>query len=278
MPPELFDRRRGSHTADAPPAPDPAFAARPRLLKLCDALAAAAKRLRPARWNEPAVFFFDPKRQAALEAARPPEPQPFADLVALVTAELPVLLEHVEVRQVARAIDGLAPAARALAPHCPAVNDLADLLAVPDDEVFLVLCPHERTGTRLHVRGAASVGQFRDLLAATVTSAPFQLFSPAALTAEGTLPTGMNGCGHWLWAAQPLSVVPRVGGERVVLLGPAVVPGAAENAPRFPGLRAEAELVQTLNAFQVAEALSQLAGAPVPVAAPADAPTVARAA
>ena len=38
---------------------------------------------------------------------------------------------------VARAIDGLRPAAFGLAWHCAAARDLCDLLTVPDDEVFV---------------------------------------------------------------------------------------------------------------------------------------------
>lgn len=277
MPTELFDRHSGPHFAAAPRAADPAFAARPRLLALRDTLARAAKNLKPARWNEPAVFFFDPKRQAALEAARPAPRDRFAELATAVADELPDLLEHFEVRRVARAIDGLKAAALALAPHCEAARDLADLLAVPDDEVFLVLSPADRTGVRVHARGAASVGQFRDFLVPT-HPAPFQLFVPAALNSDGTLPCGFAGCGHWLWPTQPLSAVPRVRGERVVLVGPAVVPHAGEGEIRFPGLRAEAEVIQVLNPFQAAEELSRLTGRPVPVGAPPEPLPVARAA
>lgn len=277
MPAELFDRHSGPHFVAAPRAADPAFAARPRLLALRDTLAQAANKLKPSRWNEPAVFFFDPKRQAALEAARPAPPDRFAELATAVVAEFPPLLEHVEVRRVARAVDGLKTAALSLAPHCEAARDLADLLAVPDDEVFLVLSPAERTGVRVHVRGAASVGQFRALLAPT-HPAPCQLFVPAALDLDGTLPCGFAGCGHWLWPTQPLSAVPRIGGERVVLVGPTLVPHATEGEIRFPGLRAEAEMIQVLNPFQVAEELSRLTGRPVPVGAPPEPLPVARAA
>lgn len=277
MPTELFDRHSGSHFAAGPRAADPAFAARPRLLALRDTLARAAKRLKPARWNEPAMFFFDPKRQADLEAARPAPRDRFAELASAVADELTHLLEHVEVRRVARATEGLKAAALALAPHCGAARDLADLLAVPDDEVFLVLSPADRTGVRVHVRGAESVAQFRDLLAAT-HPAPCQLFAPAALSADGTLPAGFAGCGHWLWPTQPLSAVPRIAGERVVLVGPAVVQNAAESGVRFPGLRAEAEVIQVLNPFQVAGELSRLTGRPVPVSAPSEPLPVARAA
>jgi hypothetical protein len=165
-----------------------------------------------------------------------------------------------------------------MAPHCSAVRELADLLAVPDDEVFLALAPADRTGVRLHLRGAADVAQLHRLLAPTWESSALQLLLPAALRPDGTLPTGFAACEHWLWPAQPLAVVPRLGGERVVLVGPAVVRAALDAEPRFPALAVEAEVVETLNAFQTAELLSRLCGRPVPVQTPTNAPAVARAA
>ncbi|AWM36800.1 hypothetical protein GobsT_53410 [Gemmata obscuriglobus] len=261
MPAELIDRLGSLQPVITPVATEPAFAARARLVCLRDALARTASQLTPARWNEPAVFFFDPQRQAELELARGPAPDRFGALTAHICAELTELIESVEVRRVARTIDGLHQASRDLALHCPAAGDLADLLAVPDDEVFLALAPAARTGVRLHVRGAATVGQFHELLAPTQHDG-FQLFAPNALRADCTLPGGLTGCGHWLWPNQPLSVVPRAGGERIVLVGPAVLaPVAAE--PRFSGLRAVADMVHVLNPFQVTDALSRLAGRPV---------------
>ena len=276
-----FDRRTGAPTVPgAPAAPDSAFAARSRLARLRDALTRAAKTLRPARWNEPAVFFFDRKRQAELDAVRPVLPGPFPELTSLIGAELPAIVAAVDVRRVARATDGLLSAARALASRCPAARDLADLLTAPDDEVFLALAPADRAGVRLHLRGAVDVAQLHRLLAPALGSAEihFQLFAPTALRPDGTLPTGFAGCEHWLWPTQPLAAIPRIGGERVVLVGPAVVRAAPDIEPRFPGLAVECETVQTLNAFQTADALSRLCGCPVPVQAPAAGSSVARAA
>ncbi len=310
-----FTRRPGA-PAGRTAAPDPAFAARARLKRLRDALVQAAKALRPHRWNEPAVFFFDRTRQAELDAARPTVPDRFAELTALIAAELPALVSAVEVRRVARATDGLASAARAL--PFPAARELAELLAIPDDEVFLALAPAARTGVRLHLRGAADVAQLYRLLEEPNPPAPFpkkeggerpaelhldnharersfspsppggggrgvgfpsvQLFSPAALLPDGPLPVGFAGCEHWLWPTQPLAAVPRIGGERVVIVGPAVVRSALDIEPRFPGLAVECDSVQALNPFQVAEALARLCGRPVPVSAPAGERPVARAA
>jgi len=305
MPADLFDRFTAP-AVESRFAPDAAFAARPRLVELRDALSHAAKRLSRPHWNEPPVFFFDPKRQAQLEAASPAPPERFAELTALIATEMPALFAQIEVRRVARTIDGLASAARSMALHCPAARELTDLLAVPDDEVFLVLTPASRTGLRLHLRGAADVTQLRRLLAdpsptppprgerlQTPTLSPpsfsgkgvgglgsspsLQLFAPAALQADGTLPLGFAGCEHWLWPTQPLSAVPRIDGERVVLVGPAVVQ-ASDAEPRFLALAVEAEVIQTLNPFQTTELLSRLCGRLVPVQVPVEASPVARAA
>jgi hypothetical protein len=278
---DSFDRRTSVQPTEAraPSTPDPAFAARARLARLRDALTRAAKTLRPARWNEPAVFFFDRKRQAELEAARPVLPGPFPELTNLIADELHGLVGSVEVRRVARATDGLREAASALASRCRAARELVELLAVPE-EVFLALAPGDRKGVRLYVRGATDVAQFHRLVADAlgVADNSFQLLVPAALKSDGTLPTGFAGCEHWLWPTQPLAAIPRIGGERVVLVGPAVVRAALNVELRFPGLVVECETVQTLNAFQTAEALSRLCGTAVPVQAPAAGPNVARAA
>ncbi len=273
--PDLFDRRAAALAPPPVPTSPPggAYSARPRLSRLCAALVRAARQR--SHWNEPAAFFFDPARQAQLEAACPAPVDPFAEITAMVAAEMPALLGAVEVRRVARAVPGLNDAATALAPRCPAARELAELLAVPDDEVFLVLTPHDRTGVRLHLRGAADAAQLYRLLAPALP-APFQLFTPSALQPDGSVPAGFAGCAHWLWPTQALASVPRVHGERVVCVGPTTVQPSLDVEPRFPALAVESELIQTLNAFQTVAALSRLCGHVVPVQAPVEA--VARAA
>ena len=273
MPAELFDRPNALPIASRSEA---AFAARPRLIRLRDALTRAAERVRPPRWGEPSVFFFDRKRQAELEAARPAPPNRFAELTARVKSEVAALVASVELRRVARAV-GLKDAARALTERCEAAKELAELLAVPDDEVFLALAPAQRIGVRLHLRGAADAGQLHRLLAPYLKG-DFQLFLPGAIRPDGTLPVGFAGCEHWLWPTQPLAAVPRVNGERVVLVAPAAVRVSLDVEPRFPELAVECEVIESLNAFQVAEQLSRLCGRSVPVHAPVAVPPVARAA
>lgn len=286
---------RGGH----PPAPDPGYDALARLDLLRIALATAPVPPRP-RGGEPPVWFFDRRRQADLEAARPaPAAHPFAELAARIAAELPALYASVEVRRVARAVDGLKAAAGALATACEAAKDLAELLAVPDDETVLVLHPDRRAGLRVVVRGVADVGQFHVLVADAlpgggmpgrfvaacrdanpisaggvpmVADARFQLYGPAALTGEGTLPAGFGGCGRWLWPALPLAAVPKANGERVVLLGPPAFRATWEVGRRFPAMPAELRVLEVLGPAELSRELSRLTGrtvaAPRPVPSP----------
>lgn len=281
-------------TTDPTGDPDAAFAALPRLAALRDALA-AARPAAPRRWGEPPVFFFDPARQAELEAARcVPAPDPLAELAASIAAELPALFASVEVRRAARAVAELRDAAAALAPRLSAAKELTDLLAVPDDETVLVIDPANRTGSRLLVRGVADADQFqllfRDALGdglparfraacgdadpvipagvPMVAESRFQFLRPSAVRPDGSVPDGFAGSDHWLWGHQALSTVPRIDGERVLLLAEPAFPRTWEVERRFPAMPAEVRLLQSLSPFQVAERLGRIAGRPVPVRVP----------
>lgn len=287
------------------PPPDPAFAARPRLLALRDALRAAAP-VTPARPGEVPVFFLDPARQTELLAARPPAPSPAPHpLAGSIAAELPGLCASAEVRRVARAVPGLRAAADALAPAVPPARDLADLLAVPDDETVVALHPATRTGFRLSLRGVADVAQLHVLLLDAVTGDPadgfldgpppaarlvaasrhphpvtpagvpmtvaeaYQLYRPAALRRDGTLPDGFDGCRHWLWHHEPVAALPRLDGERLILLGEPAYRRTWEVRRRFPAMSAEVELLRVLGPFEVADRLRRLTGGAVPARKPA---------
>jgi len=52
-----------------------------------------------------------------------------------------------------------------------------------------------------------------------VAEVRFQLFKPSAVRPDGSAPAGFTGSDHWLWPQQPLASVPRIDGERVILLG-----------------------------------------------------------
>lgn len=274
--------------------PDEGYEAIPHLTRLRDRLAAALAEWQSSPWKEPAVFFFDKRRQAQFAEARQTTwIDLLADISTAITAELPTLIASIDARRVARAIDGLHRAARALATKCPAANDLADLLAIPDDEAIVVLFPDRRVGFRFAVRGVADVGQFHILMtnalpesladrpfaerfvtASTpagvpmVAEARFQFYAPAAIRPDGSLPSAMGGCEHWLWPTTPLASVPRIHGERIVIAGPPAFPATWAVTRRFPSLTANLRLVETLSPFRVADRLTQLAGRPVSAAIP----------
>jgi hypothetical protein len=291
-------------------APDEGYDAIPHLSRLRDRLVAAVAERQSRPWNEPTLFFFDTRRQADYaEARQTPPTDPCADISTAIASELPTLIASIDVRRVARAIDGLHRAAQALATKCAAAKDLADLLAIPDDEVIVVLVPERRMGFRFAIRGITDVGQLHILLtnalagqslvdrpfaerfvtaslAANATTpagvpmvaeARYQLYAPAALGPDGSLPSGMDGCEHWLWPTTPLAAVPRVHGERIILAGPLVFHAIWNVSPRFPALAAELRLVEPLSPFRVADRLSRLPARPrAPVQPHAQAPVLSK--
>jgi hypothetical protein len=294
-------------TARAARAPDPGYEALASLGRLRDQLNEALNARPISRWKEPSLFFFGRRRQTDLVAARTvPAVDRFAGPSAAIMTALPQLFASIEARRVARALDGLTEAAWTLAPVCPPARDLADLLTLPEDEVLLVLDPRRRAGFRLSTRGVADVGQFHVLLSDAVTGDPaagflpgpcmaarfvaacrdlhpatpggvplvfqacFQLVAPAALESDETLPEGFGGCEHWLWPAMPLSAVPRVDGERVLLIAPPALAMSWDVSRRFPALAADVRVIETLSPSLVTESLSRLTGqAPPAQLAPA---------
>ncbi len=309
-------------TPPAPPptAPDVAFAALPLFGRLRDALRAAARfrdRCRAAarrRWGVPELFFFDPDLELEWRAVRPAGDRvpgaviaacarrdPAAaracvELAELVDDALTVLAAGAEARHAARAVPGLAEAAAELAADHPKARQIADTLAVPDDEVVRVIHPAARAGFRVLVRGVADVYQFHALLADAVTGDPargllpgarpdprvvatyrdrpagdpepvavarFQLVRPQALLPDGTLPAGFAGSDDWLWGPEPLAAVPRVDGERTVLLAEPVVRASWDAARKLPWLNGELELIDVMTPWEVVGWLEARNGRPL---------------
>lgn len=285
---ELVRSRPGGRAATpARSAPESGYAARVRLTALRDELRViAARGAKRSRWGEPALFFFDRQRQLDLETARPivSAVDPLRERIAHETASL---CESVDERQAARGVQGLREAAAVV----PAAKPLAELLAVPDDETVLVLHPQRRLGYRLSVRGVATINQFQVLMQASleepmpsrfvracadavpcipagvpmVVNLPYQCVRPEALRQDGSLPDGFAGCDHWLWGRYPLAAAPRIDGERVILLGEPAYPQMWDVERAFPAMQASVEFQSALNPFQVADRLSRIAGAVVPV-------------
>ncbi|HEY2910816.1 MAG TPA: hypothetical protein VGI99_11255, partial [Gemmataceae bacterium] len=269
---ELFRTEAKARVEPIRPQPEAAYAARQRLRALRDDLLAAIPR-RPRRGGEPPVFFFDPDRQAELEAAQNTDREAVDPFAERIEAEIAALCESVEVRQMARAIPGMREAISR-----GKYTALAALLAVPDDEIVLVLHPNERWGCRLAVRGIDSMNPFQVLMLDAVgaesdyvprlpgrfaaagmaagpaipagvpmlAELPYQLLRPEALHSDGTVPSGFAACPHWLWGWEPLASVPRLDGERIVLLGEPVFPLSWEVERRFPAMAAEATVIQML--------------------------------
>jgi hypothetical protein len=308
MPARLLDRPLTRFPTTTTPAkrgrgiPDAGYEALHRLTQLRDFLASVPVNIL-SRWKEPRLFFFDSQREAERKAscpALPPlPPDAFAAVSNRIALELPSLCESVEVRRVARTIEGLFAAAQIIAPMCAAAKSLTELLSIPDDEAILVLHPESRAGFRATVRGVADVGQFHVLMAAAISAdgglgipsgrpvpdrfvvacgnsgppipagipmvmeARFQLYTPAALSADGTLPSNFGGCDHWLWPNSPLASIPRISGERVVLLGPPAFQTKWDVSLLFQRMPADLSVIESLGQFRVAEKLSQLTGKPV---------------
>jgi hypothetical protein len=227
-----------------------AVAALPLLARTRDALAAA----KPDRWRLPPLFFFDPTAQDEWDAVRPPAdalPPAARDLLADVAT---VLASSHLVRRAGRAVPGLIEAVRRWADDSPAACRVAALLAIPDDDLVRAIHPDSDVEARLRVRGVGTVGQLHVLLADAlygrglpagprpdpaavaacrgedydadeppVARPRFQLYKASARREDGSLTGGFAGAADWLWPTQPLAAVPRVGGERLVLLGEPVI-------------------------------------------------------
>ena len=93
---------------------------------------------------------------------------------------LTVLASSAEVRHTARAVPGLREATQTLAAEHPKAQQIAAILAVPDDEVVRVIHPAARAGFQVLVRGVANVEQFHALLADAVTGDPAHGLLPGA--------------------------------------------------------------------------------------------------
>jgi hypothetical protein len=291
--------------AARPSGPDVAFAALPLLRRLAATLPLAARfraacRAAAARLDRrsgvPPLFFFHRPYQREWETVRA-RPAAAVDRVAArvavrnpaaaaARAVLPELLDDavcllsgsVDVRHAARAVPGLAAAARSILGELPKCRDLADLLAIPDDEVIHVRYPDRGVTARVLVRGVATVAQFHLLLAEAlvgpqfpgrkptpevvaaarrgvppgadppIAKAAFQLLRPSALRTDGTVPFGFAAVDHWLWGWEPLSAVPRLNGERTVLLAPPAYPAEWEVTTRFPAVRPEVDVLRVESA------------------------------
>lgn len=244
------------------------------------------------RWGVPQLFFFHHPTPAP---TGPQFPQPYIrELAAKMPAEVkaweavPDLLDDaltlmsaaVGARRTARTVDGLREAAAKLVDVLPAAKELGELLAVPDDQVVLAVHPASRSGVRVVMRGIAEMNQLHVLLAnempgprvdprlvdacrdtrpdseASVFFARWQLFHPAALRPDGTLPRGFGGTDQWVWGHQSPTVLPLELGERVLLLGEPTYRAGWEVGRKFERVNGELDVTDRLTAGEVTDWLA----------------------
>jgi hypothetical protein len=230
------------------------------------------------------LFFFNRKLQAELVQARPAKLDPSAFTKAmpaecLAYRQLPDLLDdvntlmgQVEVRRAARSSPGLVDVMGRLASTVPGTRELYTLLAnVVDDQVITMIHPGSRTGLKLLATGIADVAQLQVLAtefqpgrkpddrvitaylggnphpnAGTFTTKQ-QLFKTTALQPDGRV----VGCVHWCHPDDSLNTVPLVQGERVLLIGEALVPRTWAVGRAFPMVPGDVELVKRMDRTEV---------------------------
>ncbi len=264
---------------------DVTVAALPLLTQLRDTLRAALKyrdrrRLLEAnspdnRWGVPALFYFDARLQADLERRRPATGDRFATDAArldpvgaaawaalpdLLDDALTVLTNSVEARHAARAIEGLQGAAQAMRHECEAVAPLTRLLNLADDDTVRVVNPRAGTGVRLVVRGVADVAELHRLLADVIPGPRWQFFRPEALRAGSELPAGPAGAEHWLWGHEALNTLPRLDGDRTLLIDSAERPVTETESRRPNPARAEVRVLEAMTTEAVDAWVATLTG------------------
>lgn len=221
----------------------------------------------------------------------------WAALPHLLDDALSVLASSVTARHTARAVTGLVTAAESLQTEHPHIRQLVEVLAVLDDAVLVIVHPEARAGWRVVVSGVTDVGQLQILLAEewrdhpapmplsgsrpshpTVAACPdpaassnqtveshFQLYQSVALTADGTVPGGLAGVEHWLWPGDALAAIPRVQGERILLLGEPVYPLSWPAVRRAPLVQGRLTVLERYSPSQVTHWLEARIGRSLPV-------------
>jgi hypothetical protein len=209
-----------------------------------------------------------------------------AILPDLLADALTLACSATSVRHVARAVPELVSLLKQVS-DVPGAKTLQGMLEIPDDETVRVVDPARGYGVRVRVSGVATVGQFQILLAASspalfpryrvradvyeaaldglppgadlpIATIPAQFYHPRAWNSESGFPSGFDGSSDWFWEHQPLQALPRIHGDRVVYVGPAVYPRMWEVEKPFPTILPQVELLQIL---PVSEVLS-MAGRP----------------
>ncbi len=257
------------------PAPralrDVAVAALPLLHQLRDTLRAALRfrdrrRLLLAaapesRWGVPALFYFDAQLQADLERRRPAEVDRAADqaarqdpagaaawhaLVDLLDDAQSVLTNSADARHAARAIDGFLSVTQAMRHEHPGVGPLLHVLSVTDDDTVRVVHVAAGVGVRVVVRGVGDVAELHRRLADVIPGPRWQFLRPDALQADGTVPQGPAGAEHWLWGHESLCALPRLDGDRTVLIDSPARPVTETQSRRRNPVAGELRVIESM--------------------------------
>jgi hypothetical protein len=249
------------------------------------ALAATYQRALMAAWNQAeaasgkGLSKKESQKIAAQVAAALPAEASVGDLLASFCAPLLVIAERSkEARQRLRQNKAFV---RDIGEFChfrgQPEGRLAQLLQVPDDEVFVVLYPEARRGYRVRISGISNNFQLHTLLADALIGDPaqgwlpgnrpdprvvdaardgpydestptavgsFHLMDWTALRPDGTVTASPND--HVIWHEGTPADIPRFGDTRVVVLGPPLFE-RTWRAPRdYPELAGELEVVENL--------------------------------
>lgn len=259
----------GRESDNAPPPRDLAYSLRDRLHALGQLLQQGVKQ-RP-QWEAirqaPPLFFFDRDRQDELLASGRSSDHRLASdpiwhgLASALAGLWPSLIRDLPTRQLARAIPNFREYALQLSDLHPAASQLARLLQVVDEEVLCLIAWPQRVGLSVEVRGLQRLDQVYEILTSDFARGAglgenFRLFSPRALQRSGMLPAEAHGCVDWLFADQPGADLPRIAGERAVLVRETSWPVVRDAERCFPELAFEWRLVRWLGADEVARRLA----------------------
>jgi len=232
-----------------------------------------------SRWGVPALFYFDARLQADLDSRRtahrdhasdaaarldPAGSKAWHALVDLLDDAMCVLTNSAEARHAARAIDGFASVTQAMRHEHPGVGPLLHVMGVTDDDTVRVVHPAAGVGVRLLVRGVADVAELHRRLADVIPGPRWQFFRPEALNGDGTLTQGPSGAEHWLWGHESLTALPRLDGDRTVLIDSPAGPVTETQSRRRNPVAGELRVLETMGVEAVEAWVAVRTGRPAP--------------
>ncbi|SMD24463.1 hypothetical protein [Kibdelosporangium aridum] len=189
------------------------------------------------------------------------------------------VLQHAEVRADLPNRDALTELVDRLGPLREDLGFLVELLAVLDNEPFVVLHRASGQGYELTVSGVGGNFQLQTLLAATLIGSegdgliagtpPDPVWVAAATDGDLTPPGGISGqfnlvdhTGSWIWGEGRPADIPVLDGRRVVLLEPQPYPRRWSPGRLFERMRPTVQLDRILPSVEVAAWLTRLSEEP----------------